>query len=206
MTFKVSAVSAVKVTMAWLTVVAVLHAEELNMPGPWIPYLEDGNYNNPVIHADYSVPDVVRVGSDYYMTSSSFNCTPGLQILHSRDLVNWKIIGKVFDQGGWLAIPDEQESWFLHFQDKGPYGRIVHLQPMEWKNDWPVIGDDDVVSLVLNSIMGEKAKAIQCKGTAGLNRITVHAIGSADGTCLYEITTAREKIGKGIPGFSTITL
>lgn len=66
--------------------------------GPWIPDLGDGTYKNPVIHADYSDPDVVRVGSDYYMTSSSFNCTPGLQILHSKDLINWRIIGYVFEQ------------------------------------------------------------------------------------------------------------
>lgn len=49
-------------------------------------------YKNPVIHADYSDPDVIRVGDDYYMTSSSFAHTPCLPILHSRDLVNWEII------------------------------------------------------------------------------------------------------------------
>ncbi len=52
-----------------------------------------GTYTNPIIHADYSDPDVCRVGGDYYMTSSSFNCFPGLQILHSTDLVHWDIIG-----------------------------------------------------------------------------------------------------------------
>ena len=51
------------------------------------------HYVNPVINADYSDPDVCRVGDDFYMTSSSFGCFPGLQILHSTDLVNWKIIG-----------------------------------------------------------------------------------------------------------------
>ncbi len=50
-------------------------------------------YTNPIIHADYSDPDVCRVGDDFYMTSSSFNCFPGLQILHSTDLVHWEIIG-----------------------------------------------------------------------------------------------------------------
>ena len=49
-------------------------------------------YTNPIIYADYSDPDAIRVGSDYYMTSSSFNCYPGLQILHSVDLVNWDLI------------------------------------------------------------------------------------------------------------------
>ena len=51
------------------------------------------HYVNPVLNADYSDPDVCRVGDDFYMTSSSFGCFPGLQILHSTDLVNWKIIG-----------------------------------------------------------------------------------------------------------------
>ena len=42
-------------------------------------------------------------------------------------------------QGAYLETPTG-ESWFLHFQDKEAYGRIVHLQPMVWKNDWPIIG------------------------------------------------------------------
>jgi beta-xylosidase len=63
-------------------------------PGfPWSPDQGDGTYRNPVICADYSDPDVIRVGDDFYLTASSFNCTPGLPILHSKDLVNWTIIG-----------------------------------------------------------------------------------------------------------------
>lgn len=53
----------------------------------------DGTYRNPILWADYSDPDVCRVGKDYWMTSSSFNCIPGLPILHSRDLVNWELVG-----------------------------------------------------------------------------------------------------------------
>lgn len=59
----------------------------------WCPDNGDGTYTNPVIDADYSDPDVCVVGDDYYMTASSFNCIPGLPILHSKDLVNWEIIG-----------------------------------------------------------------------------------------------------------------
>jgi len=59
---------------------------------PWTPDQRDGTFRNPVICADYSDPDVVRDGEDYYLVSSSFNCTPGLPILHSRDLVNWTIV------------------------------------------------------------------------------------------------------------------
>src|SRR5690606_2622995 len=44
-------------------------------------------------------------------------------------------------QGGWVDI-QTGEHWFIHFQDKGVYGRVVHLQPMSWRNGWPVIGID----------------------------------------------------------------
>ena len=62
----------------------------------WCPDNGDGTYQNPVINADYSDPDVCvggADGEDYYLTASSFQCTPGLPILHSRDLVNWEIVG-----------------------------------------------------------------------------------------------------------------
>jgi beta-xylosidase len=285
----------------------------------WNPDIGNGIYRNPVIHADYSDPDAIRVGDDFYMVSSSFENIPGLPILHSRDLVNWTIAGhalkrlppfdhfsrprhgegvwapsiryhgntfyiyypdpdfgiymvksksingpwtepamvqagkglidpcplwdddgkvylvhayagsragfksvivvkqmnaegsKVLEEGvlvfdgherdatvegpkfykrngyyyifapaggvstGWQLVlrskniygPYERrvvmdqgstvingphqgawvqtktgEDWFLHFQDKGAYGRVVHLQPMKWVNDWPVIGID----------------------------------------------------------------
>ena len=55
-------------------------------------------YTNPILPYDYSDPDVCRVGNGYYMTSSSFNCVPGLQILHSADLIHWNLID--------AALPD----------------------------------------------------------------------------------------------------
>ena len=58
----------------------------------WYADLGDGNYRNPVLYTDYSDPDAIRVGDDYFMTASSFCNTPGLPILHSKDLVNWKVI------------------------------------------------------------------------------------------------------------------
>ena len=59
----------------------------------WVADQGNGTYKNPVLYADYSDPDVCRAGDDFYMTASSFNCIPGLPILHSKDLVNWTIIG-----------------------------------------------------------------------------------------------------------------
>ncbi|WP_316814226.1 glycoside hydrolase 43 family protein [Pedobacter heparinus] len=58
----------------------------------WVADQGNGTYKNPILYADYSDPDAIRVGDDYYMTASSFNCVPGLPILHSKDLVNWKLI------------------------------------------------------------------------------------------------------------------
>lgn len=56
-------------------------------------------YRNPVLNADWSDPDVIRVGKDFYLTVSTFTKVPGLPILHSRDLVNWTIIGHAVTSG-----------------------------------------------------------------------------------------------------------
>ena len=59
---------------------------------PWVPDRQDGTFFNPVIYADYSDLDVIRVDDNFYLAASSINCAPGLPILHSKDLVNWTII------------------------------------------------------------------------------------------------------------------
>jgi len=64
----------------------------------WVPDNGDGTFKNPIIYADYSDPDVIRVVDDYYLVASSFNCSPGLPVLHSNDLVNWTILGHVFQK------------------------------------------------------------------------------------------------------------
>lgn len=53
----------------------------------------DGTFTNPVLYADYPDPDIIRVGDDFYMVSTTFVDVPGIRILHSEDLVNWKIAG-----------------------------------------------------------------------------------------------------------------
>jgi beta-xylosidase len=58
----------------------------------------DGRYENPILPADYSDPDAIRVGQDYYLISSTFQLAPGMVVLHSLDLVNWSTIG--------YAVPD----------------------------------------------------------------------------------------------------
>ncbi len=57
----------------------------------------DGNYLNPVLAADYSDPDAIRVGDTYYMVASDFHFL-GMQVLESKDLVNWKLISQIYDR------------------------------------------------------------------------------------------------------------
>ena len=71
-------------------------------------------YQNPILHLDYSDPDVCRVGDDYYMTASSFNCFPGLPILHSTDLVHWELIGSAlwnYDAGFHREVQHGNGVW-----------------------------------------------------------------------------------------------
>lgn len=76
----------------------------------WVADNGNGTYKNPVINADYSDPDAIRVGDDYYMTSSSFNHVPGLPILHSKDLVNWTLIGHALKK----QIPEDHFNKVQH--------------------------------------------------------------------------------------------
>ncbi|MFV1919354.1 glycoside hydrolase 43 family protein [Sphingomonas sp. MJ1 (PH-R8)] len=59
------------------------------------PATAPATFRNPILFADYSDPDVIRVGTAYYMVSSSFHFSPGIPILRSYDLVHWTIIGSV---------------------------------------------------------------------------------------------------------------
>ncbi len=107
----------------------------------WSPDNGDGTYTNPVINADYSDPDVCvgPSGEDYYMTASSFQCVPGLPILHSRDLVNWEIINYALDN---LYEGDEQ---LLHHFSKPQHGAGVWAPSIRYHNGWYYIywGDPD---------------------------------------------------------------
>ena len=95
--------------LLFLTTVLSTFAQQ-NISKTWIADLGNGKYKNPIINADYSDPDVCRVGEDYYMTASSFNCIPGLPILHSKDLVNWEIINYAIEK----LTPEEKFSTSQH--------------------------------------------------------------------------------------------
>ena len=76
---------------------------------PWIADQGDGTYRNPILFADYSDPDVIRVGTDFYLVASSFNCMPGIPLLRSNDLVNWTLINHVFER-----LPFQVYDWPAH--------------------------------------------------------------------------------------------
>lgn len=92
------------------------------------------SFENPIIFADYSDPDVIRVNDDFYMVSSSFAHTPGLPVLHSKDLVNWTIIGH--------AVQNLPDPVF----EKPQHGKGVWAPSIRYRNGefWIYYGDPDL--------------------------------------------------------------
>ena len=70
----------------------------------------DGTYRNPILKADYSDPDVIQVGKDFYLVASDFHFV-GIQVLHSTDLVNWKVVGQVFHRLAMSPKYDEMKGY-----------------------------------------------------------------------------------------------
>jgi beta-xylosidase len=115
----------------------------------WVSDQGNGTYKNPVLNADYSDPDAIRVGNDYYLTSSSFEHIPGLPILHSMDMVNWTIINhalkkqppfNVFNKpqhgnGVWApAIRYHNNEFYIYYPDPD-YG-IYMVKTKDPAKDW----------------------------------------------------------------------
>ncbi|MFH1196300.1 MAG: glycoside hydrolase 43 family protein [bacterium] len=142
----------------------------------WIPDNGNDTYKNPILYADYSDPDVIRVGDDFYLTSSSFSNFPGLPILHSKDLVNWEIIGHAAIQypieefskpghgcGIWApSLRYQDGEFYIYFGDpdygifmtktKNPAGpweplKLIH-KAKGWIDTCPLWDDDGNVYLV----------------------------------------------------------
>jgi beta-xylosidase len=107
----------------FLTVFLQQASQSQSLSKVWVPDLGDGTYKNPVLHADYSDPDVIRVGSDYYLVASSFEDAPGLPVLHSKDLVNWRILS--------YALPRLQPD--VHFSTPR-HGAGVWAPSLRWHN------------------------------------------------------------------------
>lgn len=64
----------------------------------WTADNGNGTFTNPLFYEEFSDPDLIRVGDDYYMTGTTMHTMPGLPVLHSRDLVNWKLLSYAVDR------------------------------------------------------------------------------------------------------------
>jgi len=96
----------------------------------------NGTFTNPLFYDEFSDPDLIRVGDDFYLTASSFNSTPGLPILHSKDLINWRIIGHALQyqtpinvfakpqhgNGVWAPAIRYHDNYFYIFYPDPDYG------------------------------------------------------------------------------------
>ena len=98
-------------------------------------------------------PKLYKRGGEYLLFAPAGGVATGWQsVFRARDIRGPYRERIVLDQGrsavngphqgAWVDTP-QGEDWYLHFQDKGPYGRVVHLEPMTWSEDgWPIIGWD----------------------------------------------------------------
>jgi alpha-N-arabinofuranosidase len=86
---------------------AVFHRFEYQGQDPWFTKNIDSEkeFFNPVVSGFYPDPSICRKGEDYYMVHSTFSYFPGIPLLHSRDLVNWRQIGNVLDRPSQLHLP-----------------------------------------------------------------------------------------------------
>ena len=143
-----------KVKINSLLLAAVLcssasYAQQNYVSKVWVADQNNGTYKNPILNADYSDPDAIRVGDDFYLTSSSFEDIPGLPILHSKDLVNWTIINHalkknvpndVFEKmqhgnGVWApAIRYHKGEFYIYYPD--PDFGIYVIKAKDPAKDW----------------------------------------------------------------------
>ena len=121
----------------------------------WSPDNGDGTYTNPVINADYSDPDVCvgPSGEDYYLTASSFQCAPGLPILHSRDLVNWEIVNYALPSL-YPGFPKLQEHFSTPRHGAGVWAPSIRYHKGQYYIYW---GDPDYGVFMVKTKNGDPA-------------------------------------------------
>lgn len=127
----------------------------------WVADRGDGTYRNPVIFADYSDPDVIRVGDDFYMTASSFHAAPGLPILHSKDLVNWTIANYALE-----AVPP-YDFYSKPQHGKGVWAPSIRYHDGEYYIYW---GDPDFGIFMVKSAdpLGKWSEPVLVKKGKGM--------------------------------------
>lgn len=100
-------------------------------------------FTNPILYSDYSDPDVIKVGEDFWMTASSFNCVPGLPILHSKDLVQWELVNAALPR---LYQTEEGSEKYTALFDRPAHGMGVWAPSIRYHNEMFYIfwGDPDI--------------------------------------------------------------
>ncbi len=177
-----------KITSAVVILMLIVSCDKISaqsLSQSWVSDLGNGTYKNPVLHADYSDPDAIRVGDDFYMTSSSFNAVPGLPILHSKDLVNWTLIGHALKRqvpiehfektqhgnGVWApAIRYHNNEYYIYYPDpdfgvyltkakdpKGPWSEPILVQGGKGLIDPCPLWDEDGKNYLVHAFAGSRA-------------------------------------------------
>lgn len=190
---------------------------------PWQPDQGDGTYRNPVLHADYSDPDAIRVGERYYMTASSFNYVPGLPLLESSDLVNWKLVGHALprlvpeaafatpqfgkgvwapclrwhDGKFWIFYPDPDHGVYVITAQRfaGPWSTPHLLLPGKGIIDPTPLWDDDGNAYLLHA---------WAKSRAGINNILTLRRMAPDGRSLLDDKGRTIIDGNRLTGYRTL--
>lgn len=178
----------------------------------WKSDLGNGYYTNPILYADYSDPDVIRVGDDFFMTASSFTYSPGLPILHSKDLVNWKVVNYALERmpfekynlpahghGVWApAIRYHNGEYYIYFgapdegiimvKTKDPFGKweepVLVCQSKGWIDTCPFWDDDGNAYLihgVARSRCGIKSQLFLHKMSADGTKLLDEGVRVVDG-------------------------
>src|SRR5215203_6122547 len=160
-------------------------AQKENVSKVWVADLGNGMYKNPIIHADYSDPDAVRVDNDFYMVSSSFEDVPGLPILHSKDLVNWSVIAYALKrqppfehfsiprhgEGVWApSIRHHKGEFYIYYPDPdfgiyltkaknaaGPWSEPLLVEPGKGLIDPCPLWDEDGSVYLVHAYAGSRA-------------------------------------------------
>ena len=178
----------------------------------WIADQGDGTYRNPILHADYSDPDACRVGDDYYMTASSFDAIPGLPLLHSKDLVNWSLVGHALARqppydhfaktqhgnGVWApAIRHHDGKFYIYYPDpdfgiyvvtaaqiSGPWSEPVLVEAGKGLIDPCPLWDDDGKVYLAYAYAGSRAGI---KSVLAIKRLSADGTRALDaGTLVYD--------------------
>lgn len=178
----------------------------------WVADKGDGTYQNPIIHADYSDPDAIRVGDDYYMIASSMNHMPGLPILHSKDLVNWSLIGHTLQQqaplehfskvqhGGGVWAPSlryHKHHFYIYYPDpdfgiyvtkathiNGPWSQPQLVQAGKGLIDPCPLWDNNGKAYLIHAFAGSRAGIKSILVVKELNADGTQVIGK--GTMVYD--------------------